>query len=127
MKARRLLQKATACISRFGQAVQFLLDIGLIMSSPTQNEILVAIRKAASDLEKIPSRREFTARSGISEHHVLSHFPSWVEAVRAAGVDIRPTNVKLRPELFLKSGAVSFVSFGESRHKRFIGEKAATT
>jgi len=72
------------------------------MNAPTPNEILAAIRKAATDLGKIPSKREFTAHSGMGEYHVLSHFPSWLEAVRAAGVDIQPTNVKLAPETLLE-------------------------
>jgi hypothetical protein len=67
-------------------------------NAPTAEEILVAIRKAASDLGKIPSRSEFIAHSGITEYYVLSYFPSWVEAVRAAGLDIQPANVKLGPE-----------------------------
>ena len=66
-----------------------------MMRAPTPNEILAAIRKAESDLAKLPSKREFMAHSGMVEYHVLSHFPSWVEAVRAAGLDIQPGNVKL--------------------------------
>src|SRR6476660_8700891 len=73
-----------------------------MMSLPTQNEILAAIRKAATDLAKIPSKREFTAHSGMGEYHVLNNFPSWVEAVRAAGLDIQPANVKLGPEPLLE-------------------------
>jgi len=73
-----------------------------MMNAPTPNEILAAIRKAASDLAKIPSKREFMAHSGLVEYHVLSHFPSWVEAVRAAGLDIQPGNVKLGPEPLLE-------------------------
>lgn len=42
------------------------------------------------------------AHSGMAEYHVLSHFPSWVEAVRAAGLDIQPANVKLGPEPLLE-------------------------
>jgi Homing endonuclease associated repeat len=72
------------------------------MSAPTQSEVLAAIRKAANDLGRIPSKREFMAHSGLVEYHVLSNFPSWVEAVRAAGLDIQPGNVKLGPEPLLE-------------------------
>ncbi len=73
-----------------------------MINAPTAEEILVAIRKAASDLAKIPSRSEFIAHSRITEYHILGHFPSWVEAVRAAGLDIQPANVKLGPEPLLE-------------------------
>lgn len=66
-----------------------------MLSAPSSEQVLEAIRKAASDLGKIPSRIEFISHSGISEYNVLSYFPSWVEAVRAAGLDIQPANVKL--------------------------------
>lgn len=72
------------------------------MNAPTPTDVLAAIRKAANDLSKIPSRHEFIAHSGITEYHVLKHFPSWVEAVRAAGLDIRPANVKLGPDPLLE-------------------------
>jgi hypothetical protein len=56
-----------------------------------RNDVLEGIRKAAASLRRPPSRSEFIASTGITEYHVLSHFPSWREAVRAAG---------LTPEVF---------------------------
>ena len=91
--------------TRFGFAVAApnpLNPAELMMSAPTQNKILAAIRKAATDLGKTPSKNAFIAHSGFSEYQVLSHFPSWLEAVRAAGLSIQATNVKLKPETLLE-------------------------
>jgi len=67
------------------------------MPSPLVNKkgVLDAIRKAAQTLGHSPSRAEFKAKSGLSEYQVLQHFPSWREAVRAAGLEPDSTNVKL--------------------------------
>jgi hypothetical protein len=54
---------------------------------------LVAIAKGAG---RAPSRSEFASLSGISEHHVAQFFPTWNEAVRAAG--LRPNTLNLRLE-----------------------------
>ncbi len=40
--------------------------------------------------------------SGMTEYQVLRHFPSWREAVRAAGLDSEPTNVPLEPAVLLE-------------------------
>ncbi len=64
-------------------------------------EILEAIRKVAGDLGHPPSRREFEARAGIREYQVLKHFPSWREAVRAAGLEADASNVRLSDEELL--------------------------
>jgi hypothetical protein len=62
---------------------------------PERNEVIDAIRDAAASLGHAPSRSEFIAASGISEYHVLSHFPSWRDAVKAAGLTPDLTNVRL--------------------------------
>jgi len=54
---------------------------------------LVAIAKGAG---RSPSRSEFALLSGISEHQVAQFFPTWNEAVRAAG--LRPNTLNLRLE-----------------------------
>lgn len=58
------------------------------MSRPAidKETIVQAIKQAAESLGKCPSRREFTARSGINENQILSHFESWRDAVRNAGL-----------------------------------------
>ncbi len=64
-------------------------------SLPDKQEVLGAIRQAAQTLGYPPSRREFEAKSGMTEYQVLRYFPSWREAVRAAGLESDSTNVKL--------------------------------
>jgi hypothetical protein len=54
---------------------------------------LVAIAKGAG---RAPSRSEFASLSGISDHQVAQFFPTWNEAVRAAG--LRPNTLNLRLE-----------------------------
>ena len=66
------------------------------------HDILDAIRKVAKDLGRSPSRSQFKARSGLSEYQILEHFPSWREAVRAAGLTPDSTNVRLEDESLLK-------------------------
>lgn len=69
---------------------------------PDQDEVLDAIRKAAQALGRPPSRREFKSSSGMTEYHVLKYFPSWREAVRAAGLDPHSTNVFIDPGVLLE-------------------------
>jgi hypothetical protein len=38
----------------------------------------------------------------MTEHQILKHFPSWGEAVRAAGLDFNPTNIPLDPSVLLE-------------------------
>ena len=64
--------------------------------------ILDAIRRAAEVIGHSPSRAEFKAKSGLSEYHVLQHFPSWREAVRAAGLEPDATNIKLEDRALLE-------------------------
>lgn len=62
---------------------------------PDKQTVLEAIRQAAKTLGHAPSRAEFKARTGMTEYQVLQHFPSWREAVRAAGLEPDPTNIRL--------------------------------
>ena len=62
---------------------------------PDKNQVLDTIRKCADQLGHPPSRSEFKTKTGISEYQVLSHFPSWREAVRAAGLQANSTNIRL--------------------------------
>ncbi|MGA2965875.1 MAG: hypothetical protein ABSD64_06650 [Terriglobales bacterium] len=72
------------------------------MKLPDKNGVLDAIRYCAEALGHTPSRSEFKAESGMSEYQVLQHFPSWREAVRAAGLVFDPSNVKLDDSELLK-------------------------
>lgn len=69
---------------------------------PERDEVLNAIRAAAKALGRPPSRSEFKASSGMTEYQVLKHFPSWREAVRAAGLEPHSTNVPIDPEVLLE-------------------------
>lgn len=69
---------------------------------PDDSEILEAIRAAAKSLGRPPSRREFMSRSSMTEYQVLKHFPSWREAVRAAGLDPHSTNLPIAPDVLLE-------------------------
>jgi len=67
-----------------------------------REKILDAIRQTAKALGHSPSRAQFVAGTGISEYRVLQHFPSWREAVRVAGFDVDPTNLRLDPAELLQ-------------------------
>lgn len=69
---------------------------------PNQDEVLNAIRSAAQSLGRPPSRREFMRASGMTEYQVLKQFPSWREAVRAAGLEPHSTNIPIDPEVLLE-------------------------
>ena len=62
---------------------------------PDKSQVLDAIRKCADQLGRPPSRSEFKSKTGMSEYQVLRHFPSWREAVHAAGMQVNSTNVRL--------------------------------
>jgi hypothetical protein len=69
---------------------------------PDRDEVLNAIRAAAQSLGRPPSRAEFKSSSGMTEYQVLKHFPSWREAVRAAGLEPHSTNLPIDPEVLLE-------------------------
>jgi Homing endonuclease associated repeat len=72
------------------------------MSIPDQDTVLNAIRNCAATLCRPPSRSEFMASAGMTEYQVLRHFPSWREAVRAAGLEPHSTNQPLALETLLE-------------------------
>lgn len=72
------------------------------MSIPDQDAVLNAIRNCAVTLGRPPSRSEFMASAGMTEYQVLRHFPSWREAVRAAGLEPHSTNQSLALETLLE-------------------------
>ena len=69
---------------------------------PDKDEVLNAIRDAARTLGRTPSRAQFKSASGMSEYQILKHFPSWREAVRAAGLEPDSTNLPLEPSVLLQ-------------------------
>jgi hypothetical protein len=70
--------------------------------SRDKNEILDAIKYAARELGKCPSRAEFIAHFGITEYQVLKYFPSWNSAVAAAGLEADTSNIKLNDAALLE-------------------------
>jgi hypothetical protein len=71
----------------------------------SKDEILNAIRLVASESGKPPSRSAFIGHTGISEYHVLKHFPSWNNAVEAAGLEPDTTNVPIKDDDLLADWA----------------------
>jgi hypothetical protein len=60
-----------------------------------KEEILTAIRRAASELGRAPSRGELRRITGVSHYRVLAEFPTLREAVRAAGLEPNPKGEKI--------------------------------
>ena len=67
---------------------------GLLKPPPDKQHILDSIAAIARGAGHPPSRSEFLQLSGISEHYVSIFFPSWNDAVRAAG--LRPWTINER-------------------------------
>jgi Homing endonuclease associated repeat len=63
---------------------------------PKQEQILKSIAAVAKQLGRAPSVSEFVARSGTPKYFVFRYFPTWNEAVRAAG--LRPSRFFARPD-----------------------------
>jgi hypothetical protein len=64
----------------------------------TRDEILAAIRRAAAELGRAPSRGELRRITGVSHYRVLAEFPTLREAVRAAGLEPNPKGEKISTE-----------------------------
>jgi hypothetical protein len=60
--------------------------------------ILAAIRRAAEELGRAPSRGELRRITGVSHYRVLAEFPTLREAVRAAGLEPNPKGEKISTE-----------------------------
>jgi hypothetical protein len=64
----------------------------------TRDEILAAIRRAAAELGRAPSRGDLRRITGVSHYRVLAVFPTLREAVRAAGLEPNPKGEKISTE-----------------------------
>jgi hypothetical protein len=60
--------------------------------------ILAAIRRAAAELGRTPSRGELRRITGVSHYRVLAVFPTLRDAVRAAGLEPNPKGEKISTE-----------------------------
>jgi Homing endonuclease associated repeat len=67
-----------------------------------KQHILDSIAAIARGLGRAPSRSEFVSLAGITDYHVLQCFPSWNDAVRAAGLHPYTLNVRLEDSELLK-------------------------
>jgi len=72
---------------------------------PEKTRILEEFRRTANELGHPPSRSEFQSLTGLSEYRILRHFPSYREAVRAAGLEPDATNIRLEDECLLQDWA----------------------
>jgi hypothetical protein len=66
--------------------------------SMTKDEILEAIRRAAAELGRAPSRGDLRRITGVSHYRVLAEFRTLREAVRAAGLEPNPKGEKISTE-----------------------------
>jgi hypothetical protein len=64
----------------------------------TKDDIIKAIKNSAITLGHTPSKREFIAGSDISEYHILGQFPSWADALVAAGLTIDFSNIRINDD-----------------------------
>lgn len=70
----------------------------------TRSQILRALRSAARKLGRAPTRAEFMRLTGIHHCKLLSHFPGYRDAVRAAGLSLTPVVFASAPPLCLPTG-----------------------
>ena len=86
----------------------------------TRDSLIEEIRRLSIALGKnTVSRTEFVRETGISEWHVLKHFDSWNDLVRAAG--LQSTDVSRIPdeELFDAMYAAGLAERGLTTRTRF--------
>jgi hypothetical protein len=69
---------------------------------PDKQHILNSIAAIARGLGRAPSYSEFVSLAGITDYHVLLCFPSWNDAVRAAGLHPYTLNVRLEDSALLE-------------------------
>jgi len=69
---------------------------------PAKKDILDSIASMARRMGRAPPLSEFVALAGISEYFVSQCFPSWSDAVRAAGLEPNTSNVRLEDCELLK-------------------------
>jgi hypothetical protein len=72
---------------------------------PDKQLILDSLAAIAREAGRPPSRSEFISLSGIAEHQVSQFFPTWNDAVRAAGLQPFTLNVRLKDRQLLADWA----------------------
>src|SRR5947209_1955202 len=63
-----------------------------------KEKTVAAIRRAAAELGRAPSRGELRRITGVSHYRVLAEFPTLREAIRAAGFEPNPKGEKISTE-----------------------------
>jgi hypothetical protein len=66
-----------------------------LRQQPDKQFILDSLAAIARGAGRPPSRSEFVSLSGISEHSVSQFFPTWIAALRAAGLPPYTLNLRL--------------------------------
>ena len=79
-------------------AMRLVAESGMAKEESGKEKILTAIRRAAAELGRAPSRGELRRITGVSHYRVLSEFPTLREAVRAAGLEPNPKGEKISTE-----------------------------
>lgn len=64
----------------------------------TRERIIEEIKRLEISLGRPPSRREFSAQTGIREYWIRKHFNGWNDAVTAAGFSPYTRNARMEPE-----------------------------
>ncbi len=67
-----------------------------------KEKILAAIRRAAGELGRAPSRGELRRITGLSHYKVLAEFPTLREAVRAAGLEPNPKGERIETDALME-------------------------
>jgi len=76
-----------------------------VRQQPDKQFILGCLQAIARRAGRPPSRSEFISLSGISEHHLFLFFPTWNDAVRAAGLVPHTLNMRLEDREMLADWA----------------------
>jgi hypothetical protein len=82
-------------LKRSDSKVRFDGDGSMKKEEGSKETILAAIRRAAAELGRAPSRGELRRITGVSHYRVLAVFPTLREAVRAAGLEPNPKGEKI--------------------------------
>ena len=67
-----------------------------------KEKILAAIRRAAGELGRAPSRGELRRITGMSHYKVLGEFPTLREAVRVAGLEPNPKGERIETDALME-------------------------
>ena len=73
--------------------------------SPSDSQVISAIRRVSKDLGHPPSQSEFFEYTEFTEKHLLAHFADWDEASRFAGLKPHPEKLPPTPEQLLTDWA----------------------